>query len=308
MSLSTPVAFLIFKRPDTTEKVFQSIREARPSKLLVVGDGPRPDRPGEAEACAATRTVVERVDWDCEVSKNYSEVNLGCKRRVASGLDWVFDEVEETIILEDDCVPHPTFFRYCEDLLETYRDDERVMAICGSNFQFGRRRTEDSYYFSQWVHSWGWASWRRAWKFYDVEMRHWPRIRDEGWLKDIWHDDDIVRYWTNMFQATYEGRIDTWDYAWMLSCLLQRGLAIFPNVNLISNVGFGPEAAHFTESVDSINSIPTKAMAFPLRHPPFVIRDAVADRFVYTRVLQPRLHARVKARMKRLVRTRPKGT
>ena len=309
MPLSTPVALIIFKRPDTTEKVLQAIREVKPPKLLVVADGARADRPGEAEKCAEARAVVEQVDWDCEVLKNYSEANLGTKRRVESGLDWVFGEVEEAIILEDDCVPHPTFFRYCEDLLETYRDDERVMAICGSNFQFGRRRTEDSYYFSQYAHvAWGWASWRRAWKFYDGEMKQWPRVRDEGWLKDILRDNDSVRYWTHTFQLTYEGRTDAWDYPWALSCWLQRGLATFPNVNLVSNIGFGPEATHTTgESLGFLNNVPAEAMTFPLRHPPFVIQDTVADRFVHTTVLRPRLRARAKARMERLVQRRSKG-
>src|SRR3972149_5093970 len=130
MGLKTPVAFLIFNRPDTTESVFREIAKAKPSKLLVVADGARPDRVGEAEKCASTRAIIERVDWDCEVLKNYSNVNLGCKRRVSSGLDWVFETVEEAIVLEDDCLPSPSFFPFCEELLERYRDDSRVMQIC----------------------------------------------------------------------------------------------------------------------------------------------------------------------------------
>jgi hypothetical protein len=160
--LTTPVAFLIFNRPDTTAKVFEAIRQAKPPKLLVVADGPRPDRPDDIEKCKAARGVVEQVDWDCEVLRNYSDVNLGCKKRVSSGLDWVFNTVEEEIILEDDCLPHPTFFRFCEELLDYYRHDERIMVISGDNFQFGRNCTEYSYYFSRYNHCWGWSTWRRS--------------------------------------------------------------------------------------------------------------------------------------------------
>src|SRR6185369_14461868 len=166
-ALTTPVAFIIFNRPDTTEKVFAEIARARPPKLLVIADGPRAGRAGEADRCAATRAIIDRVDWDCKVLTNYSDVNLGCKNRVASGIDWVFEQVPEAIILEDDCLPDPTFFRFCEELLIRYREDERISQICGANFQFGRKRSNDSYYFSRYNHIWGWASWRRAWQHYD---------------------------------------------------------------------------------------------------------------------------------------------
>ncbi len=136
--LKTPVVFIIFKRPDTTERVFEVIRQTKPTKLLVVADGARTDRPGEADKCAAVRAIIECVDWDCKVLKNYSEINLGCGKRVSSGLDWVFDNVEEAIILEDDCLPHPTFFRFCEELLERYRYDTRVSSISAQNVQLGR--------------------------------------------------------------------------------------------------------------------------------------------------------------------------
>lgn len=156
--LTTPVAFIIFNRPDTTEKVFAEIAKAKPPKLLVIGDGPRVSRQGEAEKVAAARSIIQCVDWDCEVQTNFSDVNLGCKRRVSSGIDWVFEQVEEAIILEDDCLPDPTFFRFCEELLARYRHDQRIGMISGDNFQFGSRRNDDSYYFSKYVHIWGWAT------------------------------------------------------------------------------------------------------------------------------------------------------
>ena len=197
--LMLPVAFIIFNRPDTTERVFAEIANAKPPKLLVIGDGPRTGRPGEAEKVAATRAIIQRVDWDCKVLTNFSEVNLGCKKRVSSGIDWVFEQVEEAIILEDDCLPDITFFRFCQEMLERYRGDQRIGMISGDNFQFGRRYGDDSYYFSKYVHIWGWATWRDRWVgSYDVSMAKWPRIRDEGTIADIVGD---------MHEAVYCGKI-----------------------------------------------------------------------------------------------------
>lgn len=275
--VKTPICLIIFNRPESTEKIFEAIRQAKPPKLLVIADGPRANRPGEAEKCTAARAIINRVDWDCEVLTNYSDINLGCRERVSSGLDWVFNLIEEAIIFEDGCLPHFTFFRFCEELLERYRHNERIMVISGDNFQFGRRRTEDSYYFSRHNHSWGWATWRRAWRHYDNEMKLWPKVRDGNWLRDILQDSQAVSYWSNIFQGVYEG-FNTWDYPWTFACWIHNGLSILPNVNLVSNIGFGSEATH-TKGVSKFANMPTEAMSFPLQHPPFVIRDAQADDF-----------------------------
>jgi hypothetical protein len=293
---NTPVAFLIFNRPSTTERVFSAIRNARPPKLLVVADGPRPEQPGEAERCAAARAVIDRVDWPCEVLTNYSEINLGCKKRVSSGLDWVFSEVEEAIILEDDCLPHPTFFRFCEELLERYRDDERVMTISGDNFQFGRLRTGYSYYFSIYSHIWGWASWRRAWNRYDAGIKAWPEIRDGRWLTDILGDERAARYWSGVFERTHRNEIDTWDHQLTFSLWIQNGLSILPNVNLVSNIGFGEGSSH-TGTISFMSNMPAGPMDFPLRHPPYVIRDTVSDCFEQRKIYDPNLLQQVKIRL-----------
>jgi hypothetical protein len=293
--MNTPVVFLIFNRPETTRKVFAEIAKAKPSKLLVVADGSRPNCFGEAEKCAETRSIIERVDWDCEVLTNYSEVNLGCKSRIASGLDWVFSIVEEAIILEDDCLPNETFFRFCEELLKRYRDDERIMSISGTNQRFDKLRTQDSYYFSRYNHIWGWATWRRAWQYYDSQMRLWPRIKEEGWLKDIFKEPRLVKFWEKNFESAYAETWNTWDWQWLFACWVQSGLSILPRVNLISNIGFGENA---TTTMD-INSklaqaakLPVRPMDFPLQHPSFVIRDAQED----NRISQ--LIARIKSKSK----------
>jgi hypothetical protein len=277
--LKTPVALIIFKRPAETERVFAEIRKVKPPKLLVVADGPRANKPGEEQDCDLARAIVERVDWDCEVLKNYADVNLGCRRRVSSGIDWVFDRVEEAIIIEDDCLPDPTFFRFAEELLDRYRDDRRIMSISGQNVQFGRKRTDYSYYFSRYNHCWTWASWRRAWQHYDLDMKLWPEIRDGNFLADVLPDAQAVKVWTNIFQLCYEGKIDTWDFQWAFASFIQNGMNILANVNLASNIGHGMGGTHTADVSSPYNNMVAEAITFPMKHPPFAIRDTQADNF-----------------------------
>jgi hypothetical protein len=307
MATHTPVAFIIFNRPDTTEKVFQAIRQAQPKKLLVIADGPRADRPGEAEKCAATRAIIDRVDWECEVLTNYSDVNLGCKLRVSSGIDWVFSEVEEAIILEDDCLPHHSFFEYCQELLERYRYDERVSAIGGNNFQDGQQRGTSSYYFSNYNHIWGWASWRRAWKNYDHNLTNWPAFRDGKYLEAILDSSLEIEYWQNIFQEFHStGEPNTWDYAWTFTCWINRGLTVLPNVNLVSNIGFRSDATHTCGNSRFANMIAQDIGK--LQHPVFISRERNADMYTFDEVF--RSHGiqntkTIKGKISRLLR-RPK--
>jgi hypothetical protein len=277
--MKTPVAFIIFNRPDTTARVFEAIRQAKPPLLLVIADGARTAKEGEAEKCAATRAIIDKVDWDCEVRTNYSDVNLGCKRRVSSGIDWIFEQVEEAIILEDDCLPHPSFFDYCDELLDKYRYDTRIMSISGDNFQFGRKRTSDSYYFSQYNHIWGWATWRRAWKHYDVNVQLWNTVRDGGWLNDILNDRSVVKVWYKNFQDVHDGKVDTWDYQWVFACWVQSGLTILPNVNLITNIGFGVDATHTKSPDNEFANLSVEAISLPLQHPEFIVCNLDADKY-----------------------------
>lgn len=277
--LTTPVAFIIFNRPNTALRVFAEIAKAKPPKLLVVGDGPRTNRSGEAERVAATRTILAQVDWECEVLTNFSDVNLGCKKRVSSGIDWIFQQVEEAIILEDDCLPDATFFRYCQEMLALYRDDKRIGMISGDNFQFGRRYGADSYYFSKYVHIWGWATWRDRWAgSYDVDMSLWPQVRDEGRLIDLVGNSGEAPYWGNIFDRVFRGEIDTWDYQWLFANWLQGRLNILPTVNLISNIGFGSDATHTTGGGELAN-MRVESLSFPLMHPLASVRNVRADHF-----------------------------
>jgi len=298
--LTTPVVFLIFNRPETTQIVFEAIRQAKPQTLLVVADGPRCDRVNDVEKCEATRSIIEGVDWECNVLKNYSDINLGCKLRVSSGLDWVFDNVESAIILEDDCLPDPTFFRFCSELLSRYADDQRIMVISGNNFQFGRRRTEDSYYFSAFNHCWGWATWRRAWQHYDIDMKLWSVVKNDGWLKDILHSKYAISYWEYIFQSVFDDLINSWAYRWLFACWMQGGLTILPNINLVSNIGFNNEATH-TKRVNRLANIPTESMNFPLLHPQFMIRDTQSDNLTQKNIFRLSILKSIKIKIKKIL-------
>lgn len=289
-----PIAFLVFNRPDTTALVFEEIRRIKPLKLLVVADGPRADRPGEAEKCAAVRSIVEQVDWPCEVLNNYAETNMGCKRRVSSGLDWVFELVEEAIILEDDCLPDRSFFSYCERLLDHYRHDERIMHIGGANFQCGLTRGDGSYYYSHLNHIWGWATWRRAWKYYDVNMSSYPLFCKQHHMDNILPHKGMRRAWLRSFSSVFASQLDTWDYQWTYAIWQQNGLSIIPNVNLVTNIGFGSDATHTSDSDNPFAATPAASHG-DLVHPRFMVPDRVADEYTFraiTRITPRRLLAK----------------
>ena len=284
--LTTPVAFLIFNRPDTTARVFEAIRQAKPPKLLVVADGPRPDRADDIEKCKAARAIIDGVDWDCEVLTDYSDVNLGCKSRVSSGLNWVFEIVEEVIILEDDCLPHSTFFRFCEELLKLYRNDSRIMQICGSNFLNGKRKIGDSYYFSKYGPIWGWAAWQRAWKYYDVNINLWKEVKDQQIYYNFCENLEESLTRIDLYDRVSIGEIDTWDYQWSFAKFINSGLCVTPNVNLISNIGCGKEGTHVTDQQNPLANLPTSAIEFPLKHPLGVYRDRKADEIYFAHTLK----------------------
>lgn len=286
--MKKPIVFIIFNRPDTTKIVFDKIRMYQPKRLFVIADGPRLNKTGEKELCQEARNIVQ-VDWDCEVEFIYSDENLGCQKRITSGLDTVFMKVEQAIILEDDCVPHPDFFPYCEEMLEIYKDNERIMAISGNNFQSGEFELESSYYFSVFPHCWGWATWRRAWDKMDVEMTEWPTIKENNDFNKYFYDLYVNKYWTEIFDNTYEGNIDSWAYPWTFSCWNNNGLTILPAKNLVNNIGFSINATH-TKFKDSklLNRI-AQALKFPLEHPKKIEVNKKADNFTSNHVYNVRL-------------------
>lgn len=289
MGFSTPIGFLVFNRPEVTETVFGAISDIKPERLFIIADGPR--NPQEEQKCRRVREIVSKVDWDCDVRVNFSDKNLGCGRRESSGFSWVFSQVEEAIFLEDDTLPDPTFFGFCQDLLERYRHDTRIMQISGNNFQFGHQRTPYSYYCSRYPHCWGWASWRRAWDLYDYRMTSWPAFKASGLLSSLFDNPEEVRHWTRVFDRTHKNPAnqvaDTWDYQWVYAMLCQSGLSINPNVNLVANIGFGhPDAVH-TKDITELSNIPL-APIHDLIHPQFIMSHRDADRYTYEHVYKPK--------------------
>lgn len=282
MSTSSPVLFLIFNRPATTARVFEALRQAKPPRLYVAGDGQRTDRHGEERKVARARELATAVDWPCEVHTLFREENLGCKAAVSDGISWFFRHEERGIILEDDCLPARDFFPFCEALLDRYALDERVSVITGTNVQHGRKRGETgtSYYFSRYNHCWGWAAWRRSWRQYQGEIPFWPAWSGSSDWRARIPDPVERRYWQEIFERVRAGQIDSWAYPWTASVWYHGGLTATPNVNLVSNIGFGEDSTH-TAAVDS----PLAAMATgelgTLVHPGEVLQDAAADRYAF---------------------------
>jgi hypothetical protein len=246
----TPILLLVFNRPEGTRAVMESIRTQQPPVLYVAADGPRMGIAGDIRDCAAARELATNVDWKCTVKTLLRDENHGAGRGVVEAIDWFFDAEPEGIILEDDCVASGSFYRFCGELLQHYRNESRVMHISGSNFQYGRRRGRASYYFSRYMHGWGWATWSRAWRNFD-------------------------------FGLIPEGdRSHVWDAAWAASVQRNNGVGVIPNVNLVTNIGVGPDATH-TRTPARFAFLPARELEFPLVHPVGIKVDGSADSLTY---------------------------
>lgn len=280
----SPVLFLIFNRPDTTLKVFNEIRRAKPSRLYIAADGPRKDRKEDEELCLKTIAVVQQIDWECEVKTLYRQDNLGCKNAISSAIDWFFQNEEEGIILEDDCLPAHSFFAYCDTLLEKYRFDTRVRHIGGSNFMFGEKRGDASIFFINQTHVWGWASWKRVWKDYDKDLKQYQEEEVYAQLSNIFTNPFLINTWLNIFKEVKAGKIDTWDYQLAFLNFFNNSLCISPNVNLITNIGFRSDATHTSDASHKHANIPLEEIA-ALTYPVYMLPDKQADYSVLNREL-----------------------
>jgi hypothetical protein len=275
----SPVLFLVFNRPEQTARVFEAIRAARPPRLYVAADGPRPDREGEAALCEEVRHIATQLAWPGEVKTLFREKNLGCKHAVSSAITWFFEHEEQGVILEDDCLPHPDFFLFCDDLLERYANDERVAVVTGDNFQRRRHHGDAAYYFSRYNHCWGWASWRRAWNYYQGDLPFWKGWNGSPeWLKML-PDPVERRYWARIFDRVSRGEIDSWAYPWTACVWYHGGLTATPNVNLVTNIGFGPDATHTKSTKNPYGT--AVAPLGSLTYSAEVARDVAADQFTF---------------------------
>lgn len=277
-----PILFMIFNRPESEKKVFEQIRKMRPKYLYVAADGPRNNRKDDIENCKLAKDIIDKgVDWDCKVKKLYRKNNFGCKLAVSSAIDWFFENVEEGIILEDDCLPNLSFFKYCEVLLNKYRNEERVMHITGGCYIEEKIKKENynkSYYFSKNVHVWGWATWRRAWKNYDISMKKWNKNQESKYLSNMFEDYYYKNVWKNI------DKINTWDYQWLNSVVVNNGLAIISSVNLIKNIGL-KEGTHVGSGNNVHNQDVAGKMYFPLVFPKKIVWNKNFDKYFFYKYL-----------------------
>ena len=282
--VKTAIAMLVFNRPENTRKVFEQVKKVKPSKLFIISDGPRENKEDDKLKCKQVREIFNNIDWDCEVYKNFSKVNFGCAKRGATGFSWVFENVEECIFLEDDCLPNITFFRFCDELLEKYRNDTRIMLISGTN-QLGKwEKSKYSYHFSKFGGIWGWASWKRAWKYYDFDIKLWNDKNIKNILRERLNFFQYISR-KSIYDDIYnkESTFSSWAYQWGFSRIIQSGLAISPRVNLITNIGTGKDATN-TKKASPVSNLKSYEIEFPLRHPPYVIVDDEYDKKMYNKI------------------------
>jgi hypothetical protein len=271
---TTPILFLIFNRPITTKLVFEKIRQQKPSVLFVASDGPREAKFGEAAVCEECRNIVlNGIDWPCEVKTLFREKNLGCGTAVSQAITWFFKNVEEGIVLEDDCLPDSSFFSYCALLLDRYRQDQRVFLISGNNLIGTAWKSDLHSYFWGHIGVWGWASWRRAWNLYDYRMNGWEKAEMKSRIRDALKTEGWFGYYYSMYESAYKGTLDTWDVQWCYTILKNGGLSANPSVNLVKNLGFGNQSTHTNNQCHPFANLSVGTLDFPLIHPPHFITD-----------------------------------
>jgi hypothetical protein len=279
----SPVLFLIFNRPDVTAEVFEQIKKVKPQKLYVAADGPRKNRENEANICQETRNIIKNIDWSCEVKTLFRDENLGCKYSVSGAIDWFFENEEEGIILEDDCKPSEDFFIFCDSMLEKYRFDQRIGSITGTNLQNGIKHGLDSYYFSNHNCVWGWASWRRVWNNYDVELSNFESQDANLGFKNVFNNKLISDPWQTIFEDLKAGKIDTWDYQFAIMIFFNGFLCIVPNSNLISNIGFNENATHTFDKSNPFSNIPFDKLDTILTHPKIILPSREAEYAIFNK-------------------------
>ena len=246
-----PILLLAWKRVDLALQVIDKIRSYKPVRLYISIDGPSMNTLEDFQEINLVRnSLMTAVDWDCEIHTRFLETNHGCRLAVSSGINWFFENEEEGIILEEDCLPSFDFFTFCSDLLDAYRDDPRIGVIAGVNFQDGKIRGSNSqYYFSKYAHCWGWATWRSAWKKFDLEISFWPSYKKSREWKELnLFNAKEIKYWNSIFDKVFRGGFDSWAYPWLLCCWKHRMITAIPNANLVTNVGFDSRATHTRDS------------------------------------------------------------
>jgi len=289
--MKAPIAIIIFNRPDHVINLKERLTHEKDRELFVISDGPRDGKTVDVEKVEACRSIFK--DWPGRTHFNFAEKNMGCKNRVSSGLDWVFAQTDRAIVLEDDCLPHPDFFKFADELLDRYENDTRVMSICGTNVFSDRDYFNWSYCFSKYQNCWGWATWKRSWDLFDHDLRGLQAAKENDYLRGHLGSRRAAMYWHNILGKVRNGRINSWAYIWTFTGFINHGLHIIPKCSLIENAGFGKDSTHTTK-VPGYLSAKINSMDFPLAHPPAVfphprydrsIEDTVFSKSIYQRVL-----------------------
>lgn len=297
--MNTPVLLIHFNRPESTRRQVESLRAVAPKRVWLLCDGARADRVGEAEKVAAVRAILDDLPWACEIKRLYRKENQGCFKNVSAGITWFLNDCEAGIILEDDVIAHPSFFRFAQELLEKYAHSPGVYAIAGHNRRAEPLSIETDYGFSNYFECWGWATWKRAWDNYDPSLNGWRQ-------KEIWHricrrvmDTPRARlYWDWMFRQVENQRRDSWAYRFLLTTWQQEGCVIIPRVNLTENVGFnaeGTQTAHFAGL-----EIAASGQSFPLIHPKRIETNPAIDRWFEDGVHSKSLPVRARWLMRKM--------
>lgn len=282
--LCAPILFLVFNRPELTQRVFNVISKVRPKTLYIAADGPRKGNLDEIENTTLVRNIVSNINWPCRVKRLFRNTNLGCKRAVSEGISWFFENEEMGIILEDDCYPNTDFFYFMENLLNKYQHNKNVFSISGSNLFSHKKKQDYSYYFSRYSVIWGWGTWRRAWNLYDVELKFWQDLKISKKWKNFWPSTLERNYWESILDDVFKGNIDTWDYQWNATLWKYNGLSIIPNQNLVSNIGFGELATHTKSPNSFVANLPKRSLN-KIIHPNKIKVDKRKDGLFVWRVI-----------------------
>ncbi len=283
MQFSIPIAYFIFNRPERTKKSFSIIKAQKPKKLMIISDGPRSGNVDDKKKCKECLEIVSQIDWPCEVKTNFSNVNLGMKKRNITGLNWAFSLEEEILILEDDNLPIDDFFKFIEEVVPIYRDNEQILQITGVNWQDDKIRGNASYYFSKYNNLWGWVTWKRNWKKYDVKISEWPNYKNSAnWKKKC--PNDIERYyWEKLFDEYFAKEINSWAYAWLFCAFYYNCLTVTPNVNLVKNSGLDGDGTHEFKNKSGLLK-PYGKIKFPLVHPLDIKENIEADEYTFNNI------------------------
>jgi len=277
MNFNTPILFITYKRFDEALEVFQAIASVRPSRLYFASNKNKTNVASEKHQISRVRSLVDRIDWPCEVFLRYPSHHLNVQQSIYNAITWFFDHEEAGIILEDDCVPHQDFFFYCQELLGRYREESCIWAISGNSFLEDRYPLRDSYYFSKYFHCWGWASWRRVWERFDLEMVMLPYLLSNYSRYSLFDTFAEQAYWLRLWKKVFTYGVPlTWDYQFLFNILVNRGLVVYPAKNLVKNIGFGPNAENTTDGMSPLSHV---SSLLPIQHPRFIVRNSDADKY-----------------------------